>query len=275
MSGNIAVLPALDGPLALAQYLFYCIDLSAQLAGIAVSDIGFEHQGGAWADLRNSLRCALDHIHHFIPLPLDKGEHGVSFIWQARFAHNTHGFCDCFSHSLVRIGKCGGNRECNNHGADNSAYPGTMSATNVTVPHEYVIAVDHVGVAVPDFDTAVEWYRANLGWVNHHDEVNEEQGVHEAMLGPATMLEGGAMLQILAPLNEESTIAKYIDKKGPGIQQYAVRVTDIDALMAHLKEQGTRVLYPEPKRGTANSRINFIHPKDAGGVLLELVEPAK
>ena len=150
-----------------------------------------------------------------------------------------------------------------------------MSDNNVTVPHNFVTAVDHVGIAVPDFDAAVEWYRANMGFVNYHEEVNEEQGVREAMLGPAEKTEGGTLVQILAPLNEESTIAKYIDKKGPGIQQYALRVTDMDALMAHLKEQGTRVLYEVPKNGTAGSRINFVHPKDAGGVLLELVEPAK
>lgn len=150
-----------------------------------------------------------------------------------------------------------------------------MSDINVTVPHNFVTAVDHVGIAVPDFDAAVEWYRANMGFVNYHEEVNEEQGVREAMLGPAEKVEGGTLVQILAPLNEESTIAKYIDKKGPGIQQYALRVTDMDALMAHLKEQGTRVLYEVPKNGTAGSRINFVHPKDAGGVLLELVEPAK
>lgn len=150
-----------------------------------------------------------------------------------------------------------------------------MSENNVTVPHHFVTHVDHVGIAVPDFDAAVEWYRANMGFVNYHEEVNEEQGVREAMLGPAEKVEGGTLVQILAPLNDESTIAKYLDKKGPGIQQYALRVTDMDALMAHLKEQGTRVLYEVPKKGTASSRINFVHPKDAGGVLLELVEPAK
>ncbi|MDO4610122.1 methylmalonyl-CoA epimerase [Corynebacterium sp.] len=148
-------------------------------------------------------------------------------------------------------------------------------AANTPVPHEYVTHVDHVGVAVPDLDAALEFYRESLGWVAHHTETNEEQGVRESMVGPKNMPENGAMVQLLAPLNEESTIAKFIGKKGPGLQQYAVRVTDIDALMEHLASVGTRVLYPQPKRGTAGSRINFIHPKDAGGVLLELVEPAK
>jgi methylmalonyl-CoA/ethylmalonyl-CoA epimerase len=84
----------------------------------------------------------------------------------------------------------------------------------------------------------------------------------------------GTQIQLLAPLNDESTIAKFIDRSGPGLQQLAYRVTDIEAISARLREQGVRLLYPEPRHGTANSRINFIHPKDAGGVLVELVEPA-
>lgn len=139
-----------------------------------------------------------------------------------------------------------------------------------------VLGIDHVGVAVPDFDAAIAWYRDNLGLVNLHEEVNEEQGVREAMVGPATVGEagiGGVAIQVLAPLTPESTIAKFLDRSGPGLQQLAVRVTDVDAVAAHLTGNGVRLLYPAPKRGTAGSRINFVHPKDAGGVLLELVEP--
>lgn len=150
----------------------------------------------------------------------------------------------------------------------------TTPAGQPLLPSELVVAIDHVGVAVPDFDTAVAWYRDNLGMENLHEEVNEEQGVREAMLGSPGRPEGSALLQVLAPLDEKSTIAKYLDRNGPGIQQMAVRVTDIEAITAHLTGRGLRVLYPAPKTGTAGSRINFVHPKDAGGVLLELVEPA-
>lgn len=142
------------------------------------------------------------------------------------------------------------------------------------LPEGLVTAVDHVGVAVPDLDAAVAWYRDVLGFENTHEEVNAEQGVREAMLAPAGAPAGAAMVQILAPLDESSTIAAFLDKKGPGIQQMAVRVTDLDAVCSHLREAGVRLLYPEARRGTAESRINFVHPKDAGGVLLELVEPA-
>jgi methylmalonyl-CoA/ethylmalonyl-CoA epimerase len=78
----------------------------------------------------------------------------------------------------------------------------------------------------------------------------------------------------MSPLDETSTIAKFIDKRGPGLQQFAYRVSDLDALSARLREDGVRLIYDEPRRGTAKSRINFIHPKDSGGVLVELVEPA-
>jgi methylmalonyl-CoA/ethylmalonyl-CoA epimerase len=86
---------------------------------------------------------------------------------------------------------------------------------------------------------------------------------------------GSAQIQLLAPVDDSSTIAKFIDKRGPGIQQLAYRVSDLDALCERLRAKGVRLLYDAPRRGTANSRINFIHPKDAGGVLVELVQPAE
>lgn len=135
-----------------------------------------------------------------------------------------------------------------------------------------VTAVDHVGIAVPDLDAAIAWYASTLGLVATHVEENEEQGVREAMLSAPD----GALtqIQLLAPLRPDSPIGKFLDRSGPGIQQMAYRVVDIDATSAELREKGVRLLYDEPRRGTANSRINFLHPKDAGGVLVELVEPA-
>jgi methylmalonyl-CoA/ethylmalonyl-CoA epimerase len=103
-----------------------------------------------------------------------------------------------------------------------------------------------------------------------HEEVNEEQGVREAMLAVG---DSGSCIQLLAPLRPDSPIGKFLDKSGPGIQQMAYRVDNIDDVMATLRERGVRLLYEAPKTGTAGSRINFIHPKDAGGVLVELVEP--
>jgi methylmalonyl-CoA/ethylmalonyl-CoA epimerase len=137
-----------------------------------------------------------------------------------------------------------------------------------------VTAVDHVGLAVPDLDVAIKWYHDHLGMIVLHEEINEDQGIREAMLSVRGAPKGSAQIQLMAPLDETSTIAKFIDKRGPGIQQLAYRVSDIDALSERLRAEGLRLLYDSPRRGTAHSRINFIHPKDAGGVLIELVEPA-
>ena len=133
-------------------------------------------------------------------------------------------------------------------------------------------AIDHVGVAVPDLDVAIEFYSSTYGMRLAHQEVNEEQGVREAMMAVG---DSGSCIQLLAPLNEQSTIAKFLDRSGPGIQQLAYRVADLDAVSATLRERGLRLLYDEPKRGTSDSRVNFVHPKDAGGILVELVEPSE
>jgi methylmalonyl-CoA/ethylmalonyl-CoA epimerase len=133
-------------------------------------------------------------------------------------------------------------------------------------------AIDHVGVAVSDYDAAVEFYQRVFGMQVVHEEVNEEQGVREAMLAVG---DSGSCVQVLAPLSPTSTIARFLHRNGPGLQQVAYRVDDVDAVSAILRERGVRLLYDEPQRGTAGSRINFVHPKDAGGVLVELVEPAR
>ncbi|MGH3560764.1 MAG: methylmalonyl-CoA epimerase [Mycobacterium sp.] len=137
-----------------------------------------------------------------------------------------------------------------------------------------VTAIDHVGIAVPDLDAAKKWYHDRLGMIVLHEEVNEEQGIVEAMLAVRGAPVGSAQIQLMAPIDESSTIAKFLDKRGPGLQQLAYRVSDIDALSERLHEQGFRLIYDAPRRGTADSRVNFIHPKDAGGVLIELVELA-
>jgi methylmalonyl-CoA/ethylmalonyl-CoA epimerase len=137
-----------------------------------------------------------------------------------------------------------------------------------------VTAIDHVGIAVPNLDEAIRWYHDHLGMIVLHEEVNEEQGIVEAMLSVRGAPVGSPQLQLMAPIDDSSTIAKFLDKRGPGLQQLAYRTSDIDTLSERLREQGVRLLYDAPRRGTSNSRINFIHPKDGGGVLIELVEPA-
>jgi methylmalonyl-CoA/ethylmalonyl-CoA epimerase len=133
--------------------------------------------------------------------------------------------------------------------------------------------IDHVGIAVADLDAAIAFYESVFGMRCVHTEVNSEQGVREAMLavGPGS---DGARVQLLAPTGPQSPIAKFLDRSGPGVQQVAYGVRDIEAACSVLRQRGVRVLYDQPRAGTAGSRVNFIHPRDAGGVLVELVEPA-
>ena len=134
-----------------------------------------------------------------------------------------------------------------------------------------LLAIDHVGIAVSDLDSAIAFYRDVLGLRLAHIEVNEQQGVQEAMMYVG---DSGSSIQLLAPLGPDSTIAKFLERSGPGIQQMAYRVADIEITCTALRASGLRLLYERPKVGTAGSLINFIHPKDAGGVLVELVQSA-
>jgi methylmalonyl-CoA/ethylmalonyl-CoA epimerase len=150
------------------------------------------------------------------------------------------------------------------------------------------VCIDHVGIAVPDLDEAIAFYADAFGMEVQHQETNEAQGVREAMLrvgsvggvggddheGDGDDAGAAACIQLLAPIDETSTIARFLDRSGPGLQQLALRVTDVERVSAVLRERGLRLLYDEPRQGTAGSRINFVHPRDAGGVLVELVEPA-
>jgi methylmalonyl-CoA/ethylmalonyl-CoA epimerase len=131
--------------------------------------------------------------------------------------------------------------------------------------------IDHVGIAVADLDEAIAWYAGTFGVRSVHEEVNEEQGVREAMLAVG---DGETRIQLLAPLRPDSAIARFLDRSGPGVQQVAYTVDDVEAVAETLRGRGLRLLYDTPRRGTAGSRVNFVHPKDAGGVLVELVEPA-
>lgn len=137
-----------------------------------------------------------------------------------------------------------------------------------------LLGVDHVGIAVPDLDAAVAFHRDVLGLRVEHEEENAEQGVREAMLVAGDGAPGDARVQLLAPLSPASTIARFLDRRGPGLQQLAYRVRDVEAAADLLRSRGLRLLYDGARRGTAGSRVNFVHPADAGGVLVELVEPA-
>ena len=128
------------------------------------------------------------------------------------------------------------------------------------LPTHLFTAIDHVGIAVPDLDEAIAYYRDTFGMQVAHEETNEEQGVREAMIAVG---DSGSCIQLLAPLSPESTIAKFLDRSGPGVQQMAYRVTDVEPFRRCCASAAYACCTTSRAAGTSNSRINFIHPKDA------------
>ncbi|WP_314177376.1 methylmalonyl-CoA epimerase [Streptomyces winkii] len=135
--------------------------------------------------------------------------------------------------------------------------------------------IDHIGIACFDLDKTVDFYRATYGFEVFHTEVNEEQGVREAMLRINGTDDGGASyIQLLEPVDEDSTVAKWLARHGEGVHHIAFGTGDVDADSEEIRGRGVRVLYDEPRRGSMDSRITFLHPKDCHGVLTELVTAA-
>ena len=127
--------------------------------------------------------------------------------------------------------------------------------------------VDHIGIATPKIEEALGFWRDALGLAVVHTEEVAEQGVRVAML-PV----GEPRVELLEPTHAGSPVAKFLEKRGPGIHHIAVRVEDIRAALARLKRQGARLIDEEPRAGADNCLVAFVHPSSAGGVLLELVE---
>ncbi|MEU8571396.1 methylmalonyl-CoA epimerase [Streptomyces pathocidini] len=135
--------------------------------------------------------------------------------------------------------------------------------------------IDHIGIACFDLDRTVEFYRATYGFEVFHTEVNEEQGVREAMLKVNETSDGGASyIQLLEPIREDSAVGKWLARHGEGVHHIAFGTADVDGDAAAVRDKGVRVLYEEPRRGSMGSRITFLHPKDCHGVLTELVTAA-
>ena len=130
--------------------------------------------------------------------------------------------------------------------------------------------IDHVGIAVASIDDELPAWQERFGMAPSHRETVEEQGV-EAVLFDV----GENHVELIAPLGPETGVARFIESRGPGLHHVAYQVEDIDTVLAELKESGVRLIDEEPRTGIRNSRVAFIHPKSAGGVLTEIVQPAE
>jgi methylmalonyl-CoA/ethylmalonyl-CoA epimerase len=133
-----------------------------------------------------------------------------------------------------------------------------------------LLGLDHVGIAVSDVDAAVGFYCDVLGLQVVHREENLDQQVAEVMLSSSDKAEN--QLQLLMPLADESVLNRFLVRRGAGLHHVAYAVSDVRSASSILRQCGVRVLYDAPRAGTRGSQINFVHPKDTGGVLLELVE---
>ena len=141
------------------------------------------------------------------------------------------------------------------------------------VPFSGLTRLDHVGIACRDLDASMDLYRRTYGFEVEHEEVNEEQGVREAMLRINGTDDGGATyLQLLEPTRADSPVAKFLERNGEGVHHIAFGTADVAGSAQEVGGTGVRVLDAEPRRGTADSSIVFLHPKDCGGVLTELVQ---
>ncbi|HEY0322418.1 MAG TPA: methylmalonyl-CoA epimerase [Pyrinomonadaceae bacterium] len=129
--------------------------------------------------------------------------------------------------------------------------------------------IEHLGIATRQLDEALNFWREALGL-----EVVETEEVSEQRVRVAMLPLGESRIELLEPTSEDSPIAKFLEKRGPGIHHIAVRVDDIHSTLARLKEQGTRLIDEHPRTGAGGSLIAFVHPASTNGVLLELVEHA-
>ena len=127
--------------------------------------------------------------------------------------------------------------------------------------------IDHIAIAVTDLDEAIDDYRETFGAVVDHRELVESDGVEEALLKVAE-----SYIQLLAPTRDDSPVAKYLAKKGPGLHHVGYRVADCAVALAAVKAQGHRVIDEKPRPGSRGTTVAFIHPKSLQGVLIELVQ---
>ena len=130
--------------------------------------------------------------------------------------------------------------------------------------------VDHIGVAVEDIDAALALYERDYAMTLVHREVVESQGVEAVLLDV-----GENHVELLAPLGPDTPVGKFLAKRGPGMHHVAYQVDDIEAALASLRDAGLRLIDETPRTGIRDSRVAFLHPKSSGGVLTEIVQPAK
>jgi len=129
------------------------------------------------------------------------------------------------------------------------------------------VRIDHVGIATNSISQSSIFWKI-LGFINSGEHIVEEQGVKVRYMDAKE----GARIELLEPLRDNTPIANFIKKNGPGIQQIAVSVTNIEEIIEKLKSSGVRMINEKPTKGAGDKLIAFIHPSSTGGVLVELIQ---
>lgn len=130
-----------------------------------------------------------------------------------------------------------------------------------------VPVVDHIGIAVPSLADALPLYAAILGRAPGAEETVPAEGVRVAFLG-----EGAGRVELLEPTAPDSPVARFLERRGPGVHHVCLRVPDVEEAVARARERGAEPVPPGIRRGAGGGRVAFLHPRGAGGVLLELAE---
>jgi methylmalonyl-CoA/ethylmalonyl-CoA epimerase len=132
--------------------------------------------------------------------------------------------------------------------------------------------IDHVGIACRDLASAVAFYESTFGLIVASREENAEQGVREALLRVADAPAGASYVQLLEPLGPDTPVGRFLARHGEGVHHIGYGVTDIQAALASIGAAGVRLIDARPRHGSMGASIAFLHPKDIGGVLTELVQ---
>jgi methylmalonyl-CoA/ethylmalonyl-CoA epimerase len=135
--------------------------------------------------------------------------------------------------------------------------------------------IDHVGIACHDLTKAIAFYEATFGLEVVSREVSTEQGVREAMLRVADAPAGTSYVQLLEPLGPDTPVGRFLARRGEGVHHIGYGVTDITAALTSIGATGVRLIDARPRHGSMGASIAFLHPKDVGGVLTELVQAAE
>ncbi|MFC4534390.1 methylmalonyl-CoA epimerase [Sphaerisporangium dianthi] len=135
-----------------------------------------------------------------------------------------------------------------------------------------LLRIDHVGIACENLEEKIAFYESTFGVTVVSREVNEEQGVKEAMLHVADGEGGGSYIQLLEPVHADTPVGKFLAKRGEGVHHVAYGVSDVTSALEAIGGTGVRLIDLHPRHGAMGTSIAFLHPKDVGGVLTELVE---